>query len=198
MGEANRRKANQARDIPTSPVQRAVEFLYQEVVVELAALTVNNDAYLAARASSESARFARVRELTLLGKAFIDAFRQGAFHDPALGRTSLAEHAQRLGGRYVARLARFDERTNAGSTDWIETPEELQLATDIDTRMRQLESAGMSRKTILAEMDPYMPSLQSLMETLPDEAMHGLCRRFDGLSRYVKFLEISGREDDEG
>jgi len=209
MGEAKRRRAQQTQASGTDgippfadPVRRTVEFLCQEALLELQALARNDAAYLAERGgvmpSSESERAERAQELTNIGKALAVASEQGAFDDPVHGPVLLAEHARRLGERYVAMLPMVDEPTHGSSSDGPWSAAQLQSATQIHTRMRQLESAGMTRMEIMAEMYDYMPSFRRLMDTLHHDEFNALCRRFDGLWRYAKLLENLARDIRDG
>ncbi|SDR63443.1 hypothetical protein SAMN05519103_08618 [Rhizobiales bacterium GAS113] len=201
MGDGKRRRAQDGQEPSAvrirpfaAPVQRAAEFLCLEVHLELRALAGEHpDDYLADRGgsipSSEDERLARQGALLIAGEALGKAAAEGAFDDPVSGAALLAEHAQRLGDRYVAMLAMLDEPSSGGSADGTETAEQLQLATQIDTRMRQLESAGMGRVEIVASMYDYMPSFRRLTDMLPADALNQLCCRFDGFWRFAKLLE---------
>ncbi|MEI7591298.1 MAG: arylsulfatase regulator [Deltaproteobacteria bacterium] len=67
--------------------------------------------------------------------------------------------------------------------------EQLNIAAQIDARVRKLERADKNAVTIFVEMSTLMPSFKQLMDTAGHSGMDELCSRFDGLYRYAKILE---------
>ena len=67
--------------------------------------------------------------------------------------------------------------------------EQLNIASQIDDRMRELERVHSNDTTILAEMLDLMPGFKQLMDTTGQRGMDELCARFQGFYRYAKILE---------
>jgi len=67
--------------------------------------------------------------------------------------------------------------------------EQLDITSQIDTRICELERIGVNEVTILIEMVDQMPDFKQLMDTAGQRGMDELCARFDGLYRYAKILE---------
>ncbi|HNG94933.1 MAG TPA: hypothetical protein PLB32_19170 [Acidobacteriota bacterium] len=67
--------------------------------------------------------------------------------------------------------------------------EQLQIAAQIDARIRELERAGANPVTIFVEMNPFMPGFKQLLDTAGQKGMDELCARYDGFYRYAKILE---------
>ena len=69
------------------------------------------------------------------------------------------------------------------------TEEQIQIASLIDARVRELATAGSDDITIFAEMADYMPRFKRLMDTSTQDEMDALCERFSGFYQYAKILE---------
>jgi hypothetical protein len=67
--------------------------------------------------------------------------------------------------------------------------EQIQIASLIDARVRELAAAGSDDITTFAKMADYMPRFKRLMDTSTRGEMDALCDRFSGFFRYVKILE---------
>lgn len=67
--------------------------------------------------------------------------------------------------------------------------EQIQIALQIDARVRELEKMGNNEVEILMEMTPYMPSFKKLLDTIGHQGMDELCSRFDGFYHYARILE---------
>jgi len=65
----------------------------------------------------------------------------------------------------------------------------LDITSQIDARICELERIGANEVTILIEMVDQMPDFKQLMDTAGQRGMTELCARFDGLYRYPKILE---------
>ncbi|MEW6736338.1 MAG: hypothetical protein AB1489_33910 [Acidobacteriota bacterium] len=66
---------------------------------------------------------------------------------------------------------------------------QLQIAAQIDARVRELERAGNNEMTIFVETAPLMPSFKKLLDTAGEGEMDELCSRYDGFYRYAKILD---------
>src|SRR5262249_15931232 len=69
------------------------------------------------------------------------------------------------------------------------TTEQIQIASLIDARVRELADAGNNDITIFAKMVDYMPGFKRLMDTSTRGEMDALCRRFCGFFQFAKILE---------
>jgi len=67
--------------------------------------------------------------------------------------------------------------------------EQLDIASQIDVRIRELERSGANEMTIFVEMSDLMPGFKSLMDTAGQRGMNELCANFEGFYRYAKILE---------
>ena len=67
------------------------------------------------------------------------------------------------------------------------TPEQIQIASMIDSMVQALSGAGCDDATIAGEMLDYnMPGLKLLMNTSRQSEMDELCRRFPWFHRYAR------------
>ena len=69
------------------------------------------------------------------------------------------------------------------------TEEQLQIATKIDAKVKELIRDGFNDMGILGQMFDFMPAFRRLMDTSKHGELDVLCRRFDGLYHYAKILE---------
>ncbi|KAF0250517.1 MAG: hypothetical protein FD167_91 [bacterium] len=69
------------------------------------------------------------------------------------------------------------------------TIEQIQIALQIDTRVKELEKLGCNEVEILTEMVPFMPSFRKLLDTLGPNGMDELCAKFEGFYHYARLLE---------
>ena len=69
------------------------------------------------------------------------------------------------------------------------TEEQLQIATKIDTKVKELIRGGLDDMSIVGEMFDFMPAFRRLMDTSKHGELDVLCRRFDGLYHYAQILE---------
>jgi hypothetical protein len=70
------------------------------------------------------------------------------------------------------------------------TVEQLNIASQIDARVRKVERAvGATEVTIFVEMSDLMPSFKQLMDSAGQRGMDELCACFEGFYRYAKILE---------
>lgn len=69
------------------------------------------------------------------------------------------------------------------------TPEQLQIASGIDAKTKELVDRGCDDATILGEMADYMPGFKRLMDASPHGSLDELCVRFPWFYRYAKVLE---------
>lgn len=67
--------------------------------------------------------------------------------------------------------------------------EQLDIVSQIDARVRDLEQTGTDEMTIFAEMADLMPGFKHLMDTAGQRGMDELCDRFEGFYRYARILE---------
>jgi hypothetical protein len=69
------------------------------------------------------------------------------------------------------------------------TAEQIQIASLIDARVRELAHDGNDDMTVFAEMADYMPGFKRLMDTSTRGELDALCQRFSGFFQYAKILE---------
>ena len=67
--------------------------------------------------------------------------------------------------------------------------EQLDIASQIDTRVRELERSGANEATIFVGMIDLMPGFKQLMNTAGQREMNELWARFEAFYRYAKILE---------
>ena len=69
------------------------------------------------------------------------------------------------------------------------TAEQIQIASLIDARVRELADAGNDDMTVFAEMADYMSGFKRLMDTSTRDELDALCQRFAGFFQYAQILE---------
>lgn len=69
------------------------------------------------------------------------------------------------------------------------TTEQLEIATRIEAKMRQLLGAGRNDVQILAEMFDYMPGFKRLIDSGP-EVLDELSEKFPSFHRFAKIVEM--------
>lgn len=69
------------------------------------------------------------------------------------------------------------------------TVEQIEIALQIDVRVKELEKHGSDEVEILMEMTPFMPDFKKLLDTVGHEGMDELCERFEGFYHYTRLLE---------
>jgi len=70
------------------------------------------------------------------------------------------------------------------------TEEQLQWASLIDAKVKELTSAGVEGEArLFAEMADFLPGFKRIMDTTTPAMMDELCRRFSGFFLYAKVLE---------
>lgn len=67
--------------------------------------------------------------------------------------------------------------------------EQIQIALQIDARVKELEKLGCNEVEILTEMVPFMPNFKKLLDTVGHKGMDELCERFEGFYHYARLLE---------
>lgn len=66
---------------------------------------------------------------------------------------------------------------------------QLDIASQIDARMCELERVGTDEATIFVKMRDLMPGFKRLMEIAGHDGMDEMCARFGGFYRYARILE---------
>lgn len=67
--------------------------------------------------------------------------------------------------------------------------EQINLAKEIDKKIRKLEKKNCNEVDILVKMYDYMPKFKKIMDTTSKEGMDQLCAQFKGFYRYAKILD---------
>ncbi len=67
--------------------------------------------------------------------------------------------------------------------------EQIQIASLISRRVRELAAAELDDVTLFGEMADYMPGFKRLMDTCSPDEVDGLCEAFPDFYRYARILE---------